>query len=123
LSGCRAKSGTTATSFSEAVLRRFAFYDWPGNIIELKHLIERAASRSRTSVIRESDIRMPYGDELPGSLREAKQRFMSKLGVKLPLRNTAHFERVRYPAARTAGGGDLEADRPWIGFRRRKSRP
>ena len=80
LNGCRANSRTKASSFSEEVLRRFAFYDWPGNIKELKHSVERAASRSRTSVIHDVDVHLPSRDDLPYSLREAKQRFISKLG-------------------------------------------
>ncbi|MFZ0927061.1 MAG: sigma 54-interacting transcriptional regulator [Syntrophobacteraceae bacterium] len=82
LNGYRAKFRTRAASFSEEVLRRFAFYDWPGNIRELKHSVERAASRSRTSVIREIDVCMPCRNDPLESLQEAKQRFISKLGRK-----------------------------------------
>jgi DNA-binding NtrC family response regulator len=82
LNGYRAKFRTRAASFSDEVLHRFAFYDWPGNIRELKHSIERAASRSRSSVIREIDVCMPCGNDPPESLQEAKQRFISKLGRK-----------------------------------------
>ncbi len=81
LNGCRENSRTRAASFSEEVMRRFVFYDWPGNIRELKHSVERAASRSRTSVIREIDLRLPWRGDLP-DFREAKQRFLRKLGRK-----------------------------------------
>ena len=82
LDSCRTKFRTEARSFSEEALRKFAFYDWPGNIRELKHSVEFAASRSRSSVIQETDLRLPCRDDLPYSLQEAKQRFTSKLSRK-----------------------------------------
>jgi hypothetical protein len=78
LNDCFAKSGSRALHFSEEVLCRLAFYDWPGNVMELKHSVERAASRSKTPIIRESDILLPRKDYPPVSLREAKQRFMTR---------------------------------------------
>ena len=96
LNGYFAKSGAKAIPFSEEVLRQIAFYDWPGNVMELKYSVERAASRSRTSVIRESDVRLPGRNDLPDSLEEAKQRFMTRFRRKIEKR--APFERKGFQA-------------------------
>ena len=75
------KSGTRVVPLSDEVLLRFALYDWPGNLTELKHSVERAAFRSRTSTILESDIALPGRDELQSSLSEAKRRFLTRFGA------------------------------------------
>jgi DNA-binding NtrC family response regulator len=91
LNSCFSNSETAAIRFSEEVLRRFAFYDWPGNVTELKYSVERAASKSRTSVIRERDLLLPERDDLPDSLQDAKRKFLTRYMSRFE--NTLPFER------------------------------
>ncbi len=77
-----AKYGTAKT-FSEGVLRRFAAYSWPGNIRELRNVIERLVIVSADTVIEAEELpehlfRRPppsAGNSLPAAL-EALERHM-----------------------------------------------
>jgi len=50
------KSGKKITGVSDKVLKRLMSYEWPGNIRELEHLIERHILLARASVIDDIDL-------------------------------------------------------------------
>jgi len=51
------KAGKKITGISDKALRKMMAYDWPGNIRELEHLIERHILLAKTSVI--EDVSLP----------------------------------------------------------------
>ena len=51
------KAGKKITGVADKVLKKMMAYDWPGNIRELEHLIERHILLAKTSVI--EDINLP----------------------------------------------------------------
>ena len=51
------KAGKKISGVSDKVLKKMMAYDWPGNIRELEHLIERSILLARSSVI--EDIGLP----------------------------------------------------------------
>jgi DNA-binding NtrC family response regulator len=69
--------------FSPGAIHKLMFYDWPGNIRELEHVVERAVVLSKDSIIQEMDISLPQETiERHDSFKEAKDRFVD------------HFERT-----------------------------
>ena len=69
--------GKPAISFSVNALDLLCRYEWPGNIRELEHLVERAVALSESDVIRRDDLSLPssVASPPPTSFREAKARF------------------------------------------------
>ncbi len=60
------KAGKKISSISENVLRKMMVYNWPGNIRELEHLIERSVLLAKGSVI--EDILLPTVDKQNGNV-------------------------------------------------------
>jgi DNA-binding NtrC family response regulator len=69
--------GKPAINFSVNALDLLCRYEWPGNIRELEHLVERAVALSESDVIRRDDLSLPsrVATPPPTSFREAKARF------------------------------------------------
>jgi len=69
--------GKPALSFSVNALDLLCRYEWPGNIRELEHLVERAVALSESELIRCDDLSLPskVATPPPASFREAKARF------------------------------------------------
>ncbi|QDV70700.1 Transcriptional regulatory protein ZraR [Rosistilla carotiformis] len=63
-------AGSSVSGFSDATLRCFQQYDWPGNIRELRNAIERATALARTDCVEVGD--------LPEAVRQAAQPGMRK---------------------------------------------
>ncbi|HYJ36969.1 MAG TPA: sigma 54-interacting response regulator, partial [Chitinophagaceae bacterium] len=60
------KSGKKVVGLSEKALRNLMAYDWPGNIRELEHLIERSVLLARGSIIEDLPITLtPKNDFAP----------------------------------------------------------
>lgn len=53
-------TGKQVTSVSKKVIEQLMAYDWPGNIRELEHLVERSVILTKGSVIK--DMHIPLGD-------------------------------------------------------------
>jgi DNA-binding NtrC family response regulator len=51
------KTGKKVTGISEKIEKKFKEYQWPGNIRELEHMIERSVLLAKTSVI--EDVQLP----------------------------------------------------------------
>ncbi|MFC0773443.1 sigma 54-interacting transcriptional regulator [Terrimonas alba] len=59
------KSGKKITGLSDKVLKSFISYEWPGNIRELEHVIERSVLLAKSTVIEEVSIPVIYKKEIP----------------------------------------------------------
>lgn len=68
------KSGKKITGVSDKVLNSMTDYDWPGNIRELEHIIERSVLLAKGSVI--EDISLPTAHKKEASL--VNQKFPMK---------------------------------------------
>jgi two-component system, NtrC family, response regulator GlrR len=67
--------------FSKGAMQKLTFYDWPGNIRELQHIVERAVVLSNNGkIIQATDIEVPDFEpsEYENSFREVKQRLVDK---------------------------------------------
>lgn len=70
-----------STDAEQALLR----YDWPGNIRELRNVLERASLRSRDSEIQRCDLALeaaaerPLGEDLDLTLGELERRHISRV--------------------------------------------
>lgn len=67
--------GRRVIQYSDEVKERFLTYEWPGNIRELRNVIERAVALSRTDMIELSDLPMSLRDSAIG----ASQRLVSEV--------------------------------------------
>ncbi len=70
-----AESKKATAGISAAAMEKLCFYDWPGNIRELSHVIERAVAICEKQGIHAADIALPEVDRIK-SLREAKDEFV-----------------------------------------------
>ncbi|MFV5699758.1 sigma 54-interacting transcriptional regulator [Flavobacterium sp. ZT3R17] len=68
------KIGIKAPVLAEEVLQQMLSYDWPGNIRELEHVIERSILMSESSMIKE--IHLPFSNK--NELGEIQQEFSIK---------------------------------------------
>ena len=59
------KTGNKITGVTDKVLKKLMAYDWPGNIRELEHLIERNILLARSSVIEDINLSTPAQKEYP----------------------------------------------------------
>ena len=62
------KAGKKVIGISDKVLKKFENYDWPGNIRELEHLIERSVLLAKSRTI--EDIKLPDNQIENTSLKE-----------------------------------------------------
>jgi two-component system nitrogen regulation response regulator NtrX len=75
------QTGQKAKKFSDEALRRLSLHRWPGNIRELKNLVERLVIMVPGDVIGADDLMLPGGSAVipeeskPGSYREARLAF------------------------------------------------
>jgi two-component system response regulator GlrR len=70
-----AEHGKHITGFTKSAVQSLALYDWPGNIRELEHLIERAVVMAQGSTIEAQDIEVPApGGDPADSFQRAKAR-------------------------------------------------
>ncbi len=62
------------SGFASEALQTRMFYDWPGNVLELEHVVERAVLFSEQTAIREIDIILPRqkAPACQASFKEAK---------------------------------------------------
>lgn len=70
--------------FSKGAMQRLIFYEWPGNIRELQHIVERAIVLSNNGkIIQATDIELPDFEpsEHENSFREMKQRLVDKFEI------------------------------------------
>jgi DNA-binding NtrC family response regulator len=83
-------------TFSADALEQLPRYDWPGNIRELEHLIERAVALADRDVIGCSELNLlpRSADERPVSLREAKVRFERSYVENLLMANKGNITRA-----------------------------
>jgi len=77
-----AASGVAPRAFTQTALALLAALTWPGNVAELKSVVERAAKESNHDVIQVEDVlpalnldRAPVKFTPSGQLREARLRF------------------------------------------------
>jgi DNA-binding NtrC family response regulator len=59
------KTGNKITGVTDKVLKKMMAYDWPGNIRELEHLIERNILLAKGSVIEDINLSTPAQKESP----------------------------------------------------------
>lgn len=80
LSQCSSKFKKVFTGFSPKALEKLLFYDWPGNIRELEHVIERAVLLCGVEVIQSDHIILsPNWDTVyRGSFNEMKARVVAR---------------------------------------------
>lgn len=94
-----------ATSLSPAAIQKLMAYEWPGNIRELRYVIERSVLLSRSTVLNAADIELEDDGETPEclSFRAAKGRMVERFERQLIQRLlTVHGGNVAR-AARAAG--------------------
>jgi DNA-binding NtrC family response regulator len=66
-------------TLSPEAIQKLTFYDWPGNIRELEHTIERAMVFSVTSDLSDGDIVLPTQTRKPGeSFQQAKAKVIEQ---------------------------------------------
>jgi transcriptional regulator with PAS, ATPase and Fis domain len=87
-------------AFSDESLQRLSSYGWPGNIRELRNVIERAALLATDEIIRPKDLRLELQEDAPTSGNEPVITFreMQKLHIQRAL--TAEHSNVGRAAAR-----------------------
>jgi Nif-specific regulatory protein len=76
--------------------------NWPGNVRELENCIERAATMTRASVIRESDMRCQKGQCFSAMLLEGAQSHACVPVIGVPIRATVAPPVSQRPAAAPA---------------------
>jgi two-component system nitrogen regulation response regulator NtrX len=87
------QTGRKAKKFSDEALRRLSLHRWPGNIRELKNLVERLVIMVPGDVIGADDLMLPgdgadvAGESRPGSYREARLAFEKDFLLKALERN------------------------------------
>jgi len=59
------KTGNKISGVSDKVLKKLMAYDWPGNIRELEHLIERSILLAKSAVIEDINLSAPAQKEHP----------------------------------------------------------
>jgi DNA-binding NtrC family response regulator len=72
--------GKSVTELSPEAVRKLIFYDWPGNIRELEHTIERAVVLCETEYISAEDILLPVSENVidDESFRQAKAKVVAQ---------------------------------------------
>ncbi len=73
------------TGFDDAALKTMMNYDWPGNIRELEHTIERAVLMSNGTKINLSDLGLAKTSDAPSSIEELSLEDVEALLIKKAL--------------------------------------
>jgi DNA-binding NtrC family response regulator len=68
------KAGKKITGVADKVLKKMMAYDWPGNIRELEHLIERHILLTKTSVIEDVSLPKFISNEQPDIVSAGKMK-------------------------------------------------
>lgn len=99
--------GKEIKGFSENAIRKLVAYEWPGNIRELEHVIERTVVFCEKEMIKSQDVVLPsFEDEeelLAGSFNEAKRRFVTEFEKRYVTKLLLAYEGNISRAARAAG--------------------
>ncbi|MEO7045760.1 MAG: sigma 54-interacting transcriptional regulator [Ferruginibacter sp.] len=66
------KTGKKVMGISDKVLKKFAVYNWPGNIRELEHLIERGILLAKGSTI--EDVNLPVFNQKENTVSAGEKR-------------------------------------------------
>lgn len=79
--------GSQEKSVSKDALDLLVHYDWPGNIRELRNVVERAVVLARDNVIRPEDLPEEIGhkasfEEIPGQFKSSVKGFERELLLK-----------------------------------------
>jgi psp operon transcriptional activator len=90
--------------FSEEAARKLENYPWPGNIRELKNVVERAIYRSDAPLIQEiifQPFQSPYQtirpqDEKPGKITETGVDSMTEYLLEMPFKEAVETLETRY---------------------------
>jgi two-component system, NtrC family, response regulator AtoC len=75
--------GRGITGIDPQALSRLDGYDWPGNIRELRNVIERAVILCRTDLIRVDDLPKELGRGRPGAVASAGSFLLPEAGIDL----------------------------------------
>ena len=104
---------TPARSIEPAALAKLLRYDFPGNVRELKNLIERACILATGDRIRAEDFVLGTGDSQPDAEPEPARAWLASLPPRVDLRATLEqIERdLIVRALEAAGGVQAEAAR------------
>jgi DNA-binding NtrC family response regulator len=104
---------TPARSIEPAALAKLLRYDFPGNVRELKNLIERACILATGDRIRAEDFVLGTGDAQPDAEPEPARAWLASLPPRVDLRGTLEqIERdLIVRALEAAGGVQAEAAR------------
>jgi two-component system, NtrC family, response regulator GlrR len=74
-----AEHSVDVRDFSPEAVQKLTFYDWPGNIRELEHTIERAVMFCNGPTLTEDDIILPGGSRQPAeSFQKAKAKVIEQ---------------------------------------------
>jgi DNA-binding NtrC family response regulator len=104
-----AKNNRPILRIGRKVMEKLMSYDWPGNVRQLEHLIERAVILSRGGEI--EDLRLPDESESPSPAPGASAPVLPPVGTALQ-DWLLHFERqVIVAALKEAGGVQARAAR------------
>lgn len=103
-----AKNHRPVPRFSRRALERLTAYDWPGNVRQLEHLVERAVILSRGDEI--DDLRLPDEAEVP-TAPSARSSTLPPVGTTLQDWLLALERDVIVAALKEAGGVQARAAR------------
>ena len=84
-----------AAVLSEKAMEKLMNYDWPGNIRELKNVLERALFTSGKDVLEPTDIQLPEGEAnmLHWGLADRKLKDLEKEAVVQALEKTGYVQK------------------------------
>src|SRR4030095_16441704 len=103
--------GITVKEISASALDRFASYDYPGNVRELKNIVERAVYMAQGEVLTAADVDAALPPEAGAQISIAALAFEDDARLALPERVDAFeawlckdaLERTRYKQKEAAG--------------------
>jgi DNA-binding NtrC family response regulator len=95
--------GRIHLSLSERTLETLTTYSWPGNIRELKNVMERAVLLARADTIQPRDLRLEYAAEPPGDTADESRLTLREL-QRLHIQKALTMERGNVSRAATRLG-------------------
>lgn len=111
---CRGTGGKDGLSFDDDALRLLMTYEYPGNVRELEHMIQRAVLLSPGPLITREHLPDLTGETQPESNDSELQELL-----KLPLEEaTRAFERILITRAMTRGAGNKSEAARILGIHR-----